>query len=124
LTGHSSKLAYEVIRNRVIQKIIPNLGRKSNAQRNFSIAMILIGLLSSILFGIYLDGYGIHAPEQYTGVCPPPATIHGQSCTTGQIETVTVSGTTEQKVIQVPAGEVLAKNGTVTTITRTVTLAK
>jgi hypothetical protein len=110
--GHSPYLVYQVIKNRVIEKVIPSLGRKSNAQRNFAIAMVIISLLASIGIGIYLDGYVIHPPAQYTGICASPAHIVGPSCETSVSEVVTVGSTTETKVVQQPAGIVLLPNGT------------
>lgn len=122
--GHSAYLVYQIIKNRVIQKVIPSLGKKSNAQKYFSIFLIIVGLLSMLGFGIYLDGYVLHPPAHYTGICAPPDTIsgNGQRCTYSQIETITQGSTTKTVIVQVPAGQVLLPNSnTTTTVTKTVT---
>ena len=115
--GHDPFLIYEIIRNRVIEKVIPRLGKMSNAQRNFSIAMMLIALFAMVGFGIYADGEILHPPAHYTGVCPAPATIHGSSCTLSQIGTVNEGSTTKTTTVQIPAGTIQTQ--TVTTVTVT-----
>jgi hypothetical protein len=83
--------------------------------------MILIAILGTFGFGIYVDGYVIHPPAVFQGTCPPPAHIsnNGQTCTIGQVVTVTQGSSTQVTTIQVPAGTVLTQ--TVTTVTKTVT---
>jgi hypothetical protein len=122
LPGHSAYLIYQVIKNRVIQKVIPSLGRKSNAQKYFSIAMIFVSLLAAIGLGIYVDGYIIHPPQQFTGVCPTPAHISGNGghCTNTEIDTTTVGTVIKTTTVQVPAGTILIPNATAT-VTKTVT---
>ena len=86
--------------------------------------MIILSIVATIGMGIYLDGYVIHPPAHYTGICPPPAHIsnNGQNCTIPQVSEVTSGTVTKETTIQVPAGTVIVPNGTSTkTVTTTVT---
>jgi hypothetical protein len=118
--GHSSYLVWRVIKDRAIQKIIPALGKRSKAQGYFSVFLIIVSILAAVGIGIYIDGYAIHPPSQYTGICPPPAQIHGQSCTYSQVEVVTSGTVTKETTIQIPAGTIInAQTTTTTTVTVT-----
>lgn len=113
MPGHSAYLVYQIIRRRVIQAIIPALGKKSNAQKYFSIAMIVITLFASLGIGIYLDGYVIHPPTHYTGICPPPARIHSNdTCTIASETTITNGQSTSVKIVQVNNGTIILPNST------------
>jgi hypothetical protein len=74
--------------------------------------MILLAIFGTVGFGIYLDGYVIHPPAQYTGICAPPAAITRGGCYITQVEVVTVSGTATQTTIQIPAGTILTTTHT------------
>ena len=117
--GHSSYLGWRIIKNRAVEKIIPSLGKKSNAQKIFSIILIILAILATFGLGIYIDGYVIHPPKQFDGICPPPASIHGQSCTISQVQIVTSGTTTKATTIQVPAGTIITNTATTTTVTVT-----
>ena len=93
--------------DKAILKVAPALGKKSNAQLWFSVVMIIVAIFSTIGIGIYIDGYVIHPPAQYTGLCPPPAQIQSGGCFITQVEVVTVSGTQTQTTIRLPAGTIL-----------------
>lgn len=118
--GHSSYLGWRVIKNRAVEKIIPSLGAKSRAQLIFSAILIILAIFGTIGFGIYLDGYVIHPPKQYSGICPPPAIIshNGGTCTISQVQIVTSGTVTKATTIQLPAGQIIQ---TQTTVTKTVT---
>ena len=110
--GHSSYLAWLVFEFRAIARILPNLKQKPKHAWLAPFAIALLVLLAVIGAGIYIDGYVIHPPAQYTGLCPPPAQIKANGCFTIQIETVTISGTATITTVQVPSGQILV-NGTV-----------
>lgn len=112
MPGHSAALIWQIIKNRVIQKIIPSLGKKSNAQTYFAVGMVLLSILATVGFGIYVDGYVIHPPAQYTGICPAPARITGNQCLLTEIETVNQGTTTTVTTVQIPAGTIQYSTGT------------
>lgn len=105
--GHSAYKSWRVYFDRAILKVAPALGKKSNAQLVFSIVMILLAIFGTLSFGIYMDGYVLHPPAQYTGVCPPPAQIKSGGCFTSQVEVITVNGVATQTVVQIPSGTIL-----------------
>jgi hypothetical protein len=109
--GHSSYLTYLIYEFRAIARILPNLKQKPKHAWLAPFALCLLVLLAAIGTGIYLDGYAIHPPAQYTGVCPPPAQIKASGCFITQTIQVTVSGTVTQTTAQIPAGTILT-NGT------------
>jgi hypothetical protein len=111
-SGHSAFKSWQIYFNKAILKVAPQLGKKSNAQLVFSVVLIIIAVFGTIGFGIYLDGYVIHPPAQYTGVCPPPARIEKGGCYLTEVEQVTVSGTQTVTTVQIPSGTVLLSNGT------------
>ena len=113
-------MVWRIIKDRAIAKVIPSLGRKSRAQVIFSALMILVAIIGAVGFGIYVDGYVIHPPKQYSGICPPPAVIshNGQVCTISQVQIVTSGTVTKATTIQIPAGQIIQ---TQTTVTKTVT---
>ena len=110
--AHSAYKSWRVYFDRAILKVAPALGKKSNAQLWFSVLMVIIAVFSTIGVGIYVDGYVIHPPAQYTGVCPPPAQITGGGCFLFQVQQITVSGTQTVTTVRIPAGTVLLPNGT------------
>lgn len=119
--GHSSYMTWRIYKDRAVQKIIPSLGKTSNAQKYFAAVMILLTILGTLGIGIYIDGYVLHPPAQFNGICPPPARIsnNGQSCTISQIATITQGSTTQVTTIQIPAGTVITQTQTMTTVTVT-----
>jgi hypothetical protein len=79
----------------------------------FSIVVIILAVLATIGTGIYIDGYVIHPPAQYTGVCAPPAQISGKGCYITEIQQIEVSGTATVTTISISTGYiVLPGNGT------------
>lgn len=77
-------------------------------------------MIGMIGMGIYVDGYVIHPPAKFTGICPPPAHIsnNGQNCTIPEVSEVTSGTVTKETTIQVPAGTVIVP-GQTTTVTVT-----
>lgn len=110
--AHSAYMVWRIKVDRAIQKVVPSLGKKSSAQLIFSIVMIVLTVMGTIGAGIYIDGYVIHPPQQYTGLCPPPAFIRSGNCLTTQTVTITRSGTEQLTTTQVPAGQILLPNET------------
>ncbi len=111
-SGHSAYSVWRVKVNRAILQVVPSLGKKSSAQLFFSIMMIVLTIFGMFGFGIYLDGYGIHPPQQYTGVCPAPAIIRGGNCINIVSVTITQSGTTTTTTSSEQAGRLILPNGT------------
>ncbi len=110
--GHSAYAVWRIYTDRAILKVAPALGKKSNAQLIFSIFMLVITLLGAIGAGIYIDGYAIHPPAQYTGVCAPPAFIRGQNCLQALPVTVVKDGSTTTTTTLAQAGSIILPNGT------------
>lgn len=110
--GHSSYLVWLIYEFRAISRILPNLKGKPKHAWAAPFALCVLVLIVTVGMGIYIDGYGVHPPAQYTGVCPPPAFVRGDSCLTAVVVTVVVSGTTTTKVIDQPAGHVILPNST------------
>jgi hypothetical protein len=74
--------------------------------------MIFLTLFGTVGVGIYIDGYVIHPPAQYTGICPAPATITHGNCVQSVLVTITRSGTEAVTTQTIQAGTVLLPNGT------------
>ena len=110
-SGHSSYLAWLIYEFRAIARILPNLKQKPKHAWIAPFALCLLVLLASLGIGIYIDGYAIHPPAQYTGLCPRPATIRSGNCVQIIISQITVSGTVTQSTQTIQAGQVLI-NGT------------
>jgi hypothetical protein len=92
---------------RAIARILPNLKQRPKHAWIAPFALCFLVLLASVGIGVYIDGYGIHPPAQYTGVCPPPAQITGGGCFITQIEQITVNGQVTQTTVKIPAGQII-----------------
>lgn len=99
--GHSSYITWLIYANRAVERILPALKHKGKYGWAPALLLCLLVLATALSVGIYIDGYGVHPPQQFTGICPPPAQITHGSCITKSIQVVT--GT----------------NGAVTTVTYT-----
>jgi hypothetical protein len=111
-TGHSAYAVWRIKIDRALLRVLPSLGKKSNAQLIFTIVMIVITLLGTVGAGIYIEGYGIHPPAQYNGLCSQPATIVKGDCIQSQIVTITRSGTETTTTTQVHTGCIIIVNST------------
>ena len=109
--AHSAHMVWSVYFYKAILKLVPALGKKSNAQAIFTVVMVLIAMLGSIGGGIYIDGYGVHPPAVYTGVCASPAFIKGGSCLQTTVSSVTVNGAVTYTTVTEQAGSIVL-NGT------------
>ncbi len=105
--GHSSYAVWLIYTFRAIEKILPALKGKEKWSWVAPFFLCLLLLLAFVGFGIYVDGYVIHPPAQYTGVCSPPAQILKGNCVRLIITTAVVSGTTTQIVQTIQAGVIL-----------------
>lgn len=110
-SGHSSYLAFLIYEFRAIARILPNLKQKPKHAWVAPFALCLLVLLASVGTGIYIDGYVIHPPAHYTGLCPPPAQIKGGNCIQIIITQVTVSGTVTRQTQTVQAGQIINATG-------------
>ena len=92
--GHSAYLIWLIYHFRAVEKILPALKGKSKYGWAAPAALCLLVLVAMLGFGIYVDGYVVHPPAQYTGICQLPAQIssNGKNCDITVIQTVT-SGT-------------------------------
>lgn len=109
--AHSAFLTHVIYRFRAIERIVVSLKQKPKHGWVPAAAFMLVVVLAFGGIGIYLDGYVIHPPQQFTGICPPPNdVIRGDGCYSEQVVTVTQGTVTKVSTIYVPAGHVL--NGT------------
>ena len=97
---------------RAIEKILPALKTKGKYSWAPAFLLCLIVLLTSIGIGVYVDGYGIHPPAQFTGICPAPAQIKGGSCVIITVQQVTISGTVTTATYTQQAGYILTTTST------------
>jgi hypothetical protein len=105
-------LVWRIYKDRAILRIVPALLKKSSAQTIFTVLMILMAALGTTGAGIYVDGYGLHPPKQYTGICAPPAFINRDGCFVTVTSVVTVNGQPQTKTTTIPAGHVIIPNST------------
>lgn len=92
---------------RAIEKILPALKGKQKWGWVAPFALCFVILLAALGFGIYVDGYVIHPPAQYTGLCGPPAQITKGNCIEITTEVVTVAGTVTTVTRSVQGGTIL-----------------
>lgn len=105
--GHSSYSVWLVYSFRAIEKIVPALKGRQKWGWVAPFALCFVVLLGLIGFGIYFDGYVLHPPRQYTGICTPPAEIKGPNCVLVQTQAVTVSGSVTIVTHTAQAGTIL-----------------
>jgi hypothetical protein len=108
--GHSPFGAWLTYKFRAVERILPGLRGKPKHAWVAPFFICLLLLITAISMGIYIDGYGIHPPKQYTGICPAPAQIRGANCDLITIETVTQGTSTVVKTITQSAGQVLTNS--------------
>jgi hypothetical protein len=111
-SGHSSYLAWLTYEFRAIARILPNLKTRPKHAWLAPFALCLLVLLATLGIGVYVDGYVIHPPAQYTGICPTPAVVRGGNCVQIIITQVTVSGTLTYQTQTIPAGHIILPNAT------------
>lgn len=106
--GHSSYGTWLNYANRAIEKILPNFKRGAKYGWAAPVLLCLLVLLTSLSIGIYLDGYGIHPPQQYTGICAPPAQIKGGGCIFTLVQVVTgTNGVATTTTVTQQAGQII-----------------
>lgn len=108
--AHSAYGTWLAYKFRAIERILPGLRAKQKHAWVAPAALVLLVLVASIGVGIYADGYIIHPPKQYTGICPPPAQIRGGNCVVITVEVVTQGTSTVTRTITSPAGTVLTNS--------------
>ena len=109
--GHSSYLTWLIFEFRAIARILPNLKQKPKHAWLAPFALALLVLLAALGMGIYLDGYVIHPPAQYTGICSPPAQITRGGCYVAEVVTITRSGTESVTTQYIPSGTIVNATG-------------
>ncbi len=109
-SAHSSYLVWLVVKFRAIEKILPALKVQKKWGWVPAFLLVLVTLVAAVGIGIYIDGYAIHPPAQYTGVCPPPAQITKGSCFLITTSVQTVSGTVTTVTYTQPAGYIVTPN--------------
>ncbi len=112
MTAHSSYLVWLVVKFRAIEKILPALKVQKKWGWVPAFFLVLITLLAAVGIGIYIDGYAIHPPAQYTGVCPPPAQIKSGGCILVTYQVATVSGTVTTYTVTQQAGYIITTTAT------------
>ena len=99
-------MAWLVYQFRAIERILPNLKQRPKHAWVAPVLLCFILLLAMLGFGVYIDGYAIHPPAQFTGICPPPAHIARGGCWDILVQEVTIGTTTTVTTISVPAGTI------------------
>lgn len=116
--GHSSYLVWLIYAFRGIERILPNLKQKPKHGWVAPFFLSLLVLLAALGMGIYIDGYGIHPPAHFEGICPAPAQIRGGGCIIISVQVETVSGTTTVITQTQQAGYVLTTTTTTSSSSR------
>ena len=108
--GHSSYTTWLIYANRAIERILPALKHKGKYGWAAPALLCLLVLVTAVSVGIYIDGYGVHPPTQYTGICAPPAQITHGGCYIKTVQIVTQSGTVTTVTVTQPAGQIVTNS--------------
>jgi hypothetical protein len=109
--GHSSYLTWQIYANRAIEKVLPNLKGKQKHAWVAPALLALLVLVTALGVGIYVDGYVLHPPAQYTGVCAPPGVIRNGNCELITVQVVTNNGVVTTETLTQQAGQVINATG-------------
>lgn len=105
--AHSAYEVWLVYCFRAIEKILPALKGKTKYGWLPGLGLALLVLLALTGLGIYLDGYYIHPPAQYEGVCASPAEILRGNCVSLSVTTISTSNVVKTVTITQQAGQIL-----------------
>lgn len=119
---HGSHYVWEVMRNKVLLKVLPGLTTGPKGQGFFMIAMVLLTAIMAGGTGYYIETQVIHPPLQLFGVCPPPAHLSqvgglafGIGATSGCFKTEyhwqIVNNQNQTIPVEVPSGYFVYLNG-------------
>lgn len=105
--AHSSYEVYLIYVFRAIEKVLPALKGKTKYGWLPAFGLCLLVLLALTGIGVYIDGYYIHPPAQYEGICASPAEILHGNCVSTTVTTVSVGNTVKTTTITQQAGQIL-----------------